>query len=420
VVVCTCDDWYRGDYCEIPIVDILSPHDRQYNDNFGKSVTISGNYALIGSPREDGGVGNPVQDAGAVYLYQRTATNNWDEITKITLAESSPSDSFGCSVAVSGEYALVGIIGREESYFYKLSAITGWDDAYTVIAPDAESSDLFGMSVAISGDYAVVGAKGEDGGAGNPTYGAGAAYIFGRTGDNVWGNVTKVSANDAQENDAFGGSVSISGDYAIVGAESEDGGQGDPAMNAGAAYVYRRTGLNNWDDFVKIAAPDAQQGTYFGVSVSISGDYAVVGSKYASGGPGDTISGAGAAYIFRRTGQNAWDDVVKLTAPDAQEGDNFGISVAINGDTAIVGASFEDGGVGDPISHSGAVYLYRRTGLNTWDDVTKIYAPDAQEQDVFGSSVAIDGEYLIIGAYQKDVDDGNLLNDAGAAYVFYP
>ncbi|MCB7129976.1 MAG: FG-GAP repeat protein, partial [Candidatus Brocadiales bacterium] len=153
-------------------------------------------------------------------------------------------------------------------------------------------------------------------------------------------------------------------------------------------------------------APDARAYDYFGYSVALSGDYALVGAPWEDAGG----SGAGAAYIFYRTGINSWDSGTKLLAPDTQAGDYFGYSVAISGDYALVGAEEEDAGGGN----AGAAYIFYRTGINSWDGGTKIVAPDAQADNLFGRSVAISGDYAVVGAPWEDAGGG----EAGAAYVF--
>ena len=297
-------------------------------------------------------------------------------------------DYFGISVAINGEYAIVGAYaddagGSNAGAAYIIHPIgTDIYDRAKILAPDAQNYDNFGISVAISGDYAIVGAYLEDAGGTD----AGAAYIYHRTGTNSWDGGVKLTAPDAQADDQFGWSVAISGDYAIVGARYEDAG----GTGAGAAYVFLRTGTNSWDGGVKLTAPDAQASDLFGWSVAISGDYAIVGARDEDAGG----TAAGAAYVFQRTGANSWDGGTKIVAPDAQASDWFGHSVAISGDYAIVGAYGEDAG--------GGAYVFYRTGLSSWDGGTKIVAPDAQAGDGFGISVAISGEYAIVGAAYKD------------------
>jgi hypothetical protein len=329
---------------DLPQKKILSP-DAEAGDLFGYSVAISGDYAIVGAEYEDAGGNN----AGAAYIFRRTGANTWDSGVKI-------------------------------------------------VASDAELDDHFGYSVAISGDYAIVGAESEDAGG----IEAGAAYIFRRTGEDTWDAGVKIVASDADGGDYFGRSVAISGDYAIVGAEGEDA----DGSNAGAAYIFRRTGENTWDAGVKIVASDTEAGDRFGYGVAISGDYAIVGAGYEDAGGIE----AGAAYIFRRTGENTWDAGVKIVASDAEASDHFGRSVAISGDYAIVGAEDEDAGG----SEAGAAYIFRRTGENTWDAGVKIVASDAEASDKFGGSVAISGDYAIVGAGYESASGSN----AGAAYIY--
>src|SRR5210317_1656960 len=200
------------------------------------------------------------------------------------------------------------------------------------------ASDYFGYSVSISGDYAIVGAPYEDTGGSN----AGAAYIYTRNpSTGVWGSEQKILGEAA--GDEFGKSVSISGDYAIVGSPDEDTG----ASSAGATYIYTRS-VTTWGNEQKILGETA--GDYFGYSVSISGDYAIVGAPYEDTG----ASSAGAAYIYTRSG-TTWGNEQKLLGEVAS--DFFGWSVAIDGGNAIVGAQYEDTGA----SNAGAAYIYELT-----------------------------------------------------------
>src|SRR5210317_1315839 len=250
------------------------------------------------------------------------------------------------------------------------------------------ASDYFGYSVSISGDYAIVGAPYEDTGGSN----AGAAYIYTRNpSTGVWGSEQKILGEAA--GDEFGKSVSISGDYAIVGAPYEDTG----ASSAGAAYIYTRSGTT-WGNEQKILGETASD--YFGYSVSISGDYAIVVAPYEDTG----ASSAGAAYIYTRS-VTTWGNEQKILGETA--GDYFGYSVSISGDYAIVGAPYEDTGA----SSAGAAYIYTRSGT-TWGNEQKLLGEVAS--DFFGWSVAIDGGNAIVGAQYEDTGASN----AGAAYIY--
>lgn len=417
----------RMSFLEVP--ERIMANDAQVSDVFGQSVAISGDYAIAGAPGEDGGTGNPATGAGAAYIYHRTGQNTWDAGTKLYAPDIQMGDNFGISVAIDGDYAIVGAWAEDggagdpagnagAAYIYHRTGVNTWDAGTKIYAYDAQMDDNFGVSVAISVNYAIVGAHGEDGGSGDPLTDAGAVYVFRRTGTNNWDPGTKIVSSDLQAGDNFGWTVSISGDYAVVGAYNEAGGPGDPLPNAGAAYIFHRTGTNTWDNGTKIVADDAQTLDRFGRSVSISGDYLVVGADAEDGGPGDPDTNAGAAYIFRRTGTNTWDTGTKIVAVDLQPYDNFGQSASISGDYVVVGAYNEDGGAGDPITGAGAAYIYHRTGLNSWDAGMKIVAPDAQTIDYFGQSVSISGNHAIVGAYVEDGGLGDPLTDAGTAYIY--
>ena len=262
---------------------------------------------------------------------------------------------------------------------------------FRLLAPDPEAGDGFGTAVAIGGDYAIVGASGEDA-AGSD---AGAAYVFHRTG-NTWDSGVKLLSPDGEAFDSFGCCVSISGDYAIVGANRENAG----GSQAGAAYIFHRVGANTWDGGIKVIAPSPNAYDWFGESVSIDGDYAVVGA-YGVSQIGEM---RGAAYVYHRTGVNTWDTGVEILAPDAEDGDAFGKSVAISGNYAIVGAYGDDNGV----NISGAAYIYYRIGSNSWDGGTKVLAAQRNYYDEYGFSVAIKGDYAIMGGAYSE-----------AAYVYH-
>ena len=323
---------------------------------------------------------------------------------KLLAPDAEAKDIFGWPVAISGDYAIVGASLEDEGgtdagaayIFYRTG--TTWDAGTKIMASDAEVYDRFGSSVAISGDYAIVGASREDEGGTD----AGAVYIFHRTGINTWDAGMKIMASDAEAYDYFGGSVAISGDYVIVGTDGGD----DGGINSGAAYIFHRTGTNTWDVETKIMASDAEAEDWFGTSVAISGDYAIVGASGEDGGGSD----AGAVYVFYRTGTNTWDAGTKIMASDAEAYDYFGSSVAISGDDVIIGAFREDEGGID----TGAVYTFQRSGINTWGAGTKVVASDAETYDYFGASVAISGDYAIIGAPEEDERGDN----AGAAYIY--
>jgi hypothetical protein len=395
-------------------------------DHFGGSVAISGDTVVVGAYRE-GGAG---YDRGAAYVFARNQSgpDSWGEVTKLAASDAEDVDCFGTSVAISGDTVVVGAHkedgagdyppynDRGAAYVFERNqdGADGWGEVTKLTASDTEDGDLFGNSVAISGDTIVVGAEGEDGAG----ISRGAAYLFARNYDpnnpstplaDNWGEATKLTASDAENNDYFGRSVAISGDTVVVGADLEAGA----GRSRGAAYVFARNhgGADSWGQVQKLTASDAADDDHFGISVSISGDTVVVGAHQDS-----EILGPqpGAAYVFARNqgGLDSWGEVQKLAASDAENGDYFGTSVAISGDTVVVGAVLEDG-LG---SGGGAAYVFKRNqgGLDSWGQVQKLAASDAENGDYFGTSVSISGDTVVVGA---DREDG-AGHDRGAAYVF--
>jgi hypothetical protein len=263
-----------------------------------------------------------------------------------------------------------------------------------LVASDAGASDNLGYSAAIDGDTAIFGAVNEDVGG----YDAGAAYVFTRSGT-TWSQQQKLVASDPAASDYFGWSSAVDGNYAVVGAPYEDAG----GTSAGAAYVFIRSGTT-WTQQQKLASSDIAASDRFGWSIGIDGDTAIISAKYEAAGG----SAAGAAYIFTRSG-TTWSQQAKLVASDAAANDNFGQSVSISGNTAIVGAFEEDTGG----SNAGAAYIFTRSGT-TWTQEQKIQASDAQASDYFGGSVSIDGDTVICGAKKEDTT----ATAAGSAYIF--
>ncbi len=424
--------------------------DRDLKDHFGSSVAISGNYAIIGATGEDmdPSGGNPKNDAGAAYIYKRQG-GVWVFEQKIVAPDRGEGDHFG-SVAISGNYAVVGAVGEDHdvqgssfkkdagaAYIYKRQG-ANWIFDQKIVASDRESGDYFGGGVAISGSYIIVGA-GWKGPQSQPyNFGAGGAYIFERSGSpGGWSETQIIEASDRAAGDLFG-PVSISGNYAIVGAFREDDGANNiPLSNAGAAYIFERNpnllpGTQNaWVEAQKIDAPNREANDYFGYSVAISGNYAVVGAYAEDDNSGGTpMLFAGAAYIFERDpgppfGTSSWECTQTVVAPTRAPGEHFGHDVAVDENYIVVGAYRYDAMSGHIHHNSGAAHILKRnatppTTPGAWTEIGRIESSDTALGDNFGNSVAISGCSAIIGAWTEDEDAGglNTINRAGSAYFF--
>jgi hypothetical protein len=372
----------------------LTASDAAAGDQFGFSVSISGNTAIIGANLDD----DAGSDSGSAYVFVRSWTT-WIQHAKLTASDAASGDHFGSSVSISGETAIVGARWDDDAGSYSGSAYvfvrswTIWIQQAKLTASDAAARDVFGFSVSISGDTAIVGAFGNN----DAGSSSGSAYVFVRSGT-TWSEQAKLIASDAAAGDQFGFSVAISRNTAIVGARLDD----DAGSKSGSAYVFVRSGTT-WIQHIKLTASDAAADDFFGFSVSISGDTAIIGAY----GDDDAGSASGSAYIYEDIAPTRTE--IKLTASDAVADDRFGSSVAISGDTAIVGAYWDD----DAGSKSGSAYVFVRSGT-TWYEQAKLTASDAAAGDHFGFSVAISRDTAIIGAYWND-DAGYF---SGSAYVF--
>ena len=383
------------------------------SDKYGRGVAISGDTAIVGVINDDDGGIN----AGAVYVLERDegGSDNWGEVKKLLASDAKDQRAFGLSVALDGDTVVVGAYRDDAGGFDAGAAYVyqrnqggpdNWGEVKKVTASDPQEGDNFGWSVAVSGDVVIVGAKWEE----SPVFfDRGAAYVFHRDagGLNNWGEVKKLIASDPESFDNFGSSVAVSGDTAVVGAD-----EWVSTIESGQAYVFQRDqgGSDNWGEVKKLTASDAYGGQHFGRGVAAAGDTIIVGAPedFASLNPG-------AAYAYQRDegGLDNWGEVAKLTASDAEPRDNFGSSIAMSGDTAVVGAIWEDSGGLD----AGAAYVLQRDagGLNSWGEVKKLGASDAEIEDNFGISVAVSGNDAMVGAWTEDAAGTN----AGAAYVYY-
>jgi len=362
---------------------MLSASDGVKYDGFGYSAGISGDYAIVGAYRDS--AYEDESNTGAAYIFQRSGSG-WAQADKLIGSSSTQTAYFGTSVAISGDYAIIGSpsdnVQTGAAYVFQRS-VYGWNQVAQLIASDAAQDAYFGSSVAISGDYAIIGASDSK---------FGAVYAFQRSGA-TWTQVAKLTASDGAADDGFGSSAAISGDYVIVGAMGDD-------SSVGSAYVFQRSGAA-FTQMAKLIASDGATRDFLGCSVAISGDYVIVGAS------GDD-SGVGAAYVFQKP-VSGWTNAVettKLTVPGVTATNYLGSSVAISGQYAMIGAP----GNSRKNSSTGVAYIFQRSDSG-WTQTAALTADDKAEVDGFGFSVAMSDEYALVGAFI-----GNDLK--GAAYAF--
>ena len=392
-------------------------YDRAGSDHFGRSVAISNDYAVIGAYMEDHDANgeNRVWETGSVYVYKKD-NGNWSFHQKIVHNDREQNDMFGSSVAIQNDLIAVGAEGKYEDlgngnelymagavYIFKNNSGV-WEQAQKLTASDREGDSYFGSSISISDDYLIVGSERKDIEGKDK---AGAAYIFKNT-EGSWLEIQKLTAPDPESNNQFGGTVSISGDDAFVGSYSdyEDINKNNFLSAAGAVYIYHNNGVI-WELTQKITHSDRKENDFFGCSVDIFNEYAVIGAIYQDFDEfgNDSLHSAGAAYIFKNIG-GTWSEIQKIVASDRKENDNFGSKLAIYDNNILVGVPFE--------SENGATYVFKNTEGN-WSQVQKLVASDGAGSDNFGGAVAIYNSYCIVGAYGKSYNNSN---GVGAAYFF--
>jgi len=364
----------------------LLASDGAADDQFGIRVAVAGDTAVAGAFGDDTLAG---ANAGSAYVFTRTA-GVWTQQAKLTASDSATGDNFGISVAVAGDTVIVGAYSddalRGSAYVFTRSG-TVWTQQAKLTASDGAAGDRFGRSVVVEGDTTVVGAYGDDSFRGS-------AYVFTRSGT-VWTQQAKITAADGAAGDRFGLSVAAAGDTAVVGAFFDDTLAG---TDAGSMYVFTRS-AGVWTQQAKLTASDGAAGDNFGDYVAVSADTAVAGAWQDD-------ANTGSAYVFTRSA-GVWTQQAKLIASDGAAGDNFGVSVAIVGDTAVVSSYADDTPSG---VNSGSAYVFTRTA-GAWTQQAKITAADGAANDLFGQCVAVAGNTAFIGASGDD-------SSKGSAYIF--
>ena len=313
----------------------------------------------------------------------------------------------------------IQIAVEDQSARYPITIDPIAQQAY-IKASNTDADDWFGKSVAISGDTMIIGAPYEDSSASgvngnqydNSAGESGAAYVFTRSGG-VWTQQAYLKASNTDSGDAFGQSVAVSGDTIVVGAPGQGRDDIIPATTReGAAYVFVRSG-NTWTQQAYLKASFPQAGVDFGNSVAVSGDTLVIGAyndrSNATGVNGNasnqSVEQAGAAYVFARSG-SVWTKQAYLKASNTGAGDYFGRSVAVSGDTVVVGADGEDSNAtgvnnGDQVNNdaanSGAAYVFTRAGTN-WSQQAYLKASAQYNSASFGQAVAVYGATVCVAS----------------------
>ena len=394
-------------------------------DEFGFSVSVSGDTMVIGAPKEDSSTtgtsssgNNSADDAGAVYVYRRSGAS-WTQEAYIKASNTDAGDQFGYDVALFGDTLVVSAVGE--------------DSIGTGVNPAAQTD--------------------------NHAEGAGAVYVFRRSGA-IWSQEAYLKASNTNPGDQFGYSVAIYGDTIAVGARDEDGaGTGvnpttqsdNSATDSGAVYLFKRSG-ETWSQTAYIKACNTGAGDWFGYDVAVSEDWLAVGARGEDSnavGSGnscglagdqaddDSAEDSGAAYLYKLPD---WSEQYYVKASNTGAGDLFGVSVALSSELLIVGALYEDssaigfnpGPVGEAdngANNAGAAYVFYYNGALAWPQATYLKASNTDAGDTFGSAVAIYGNKVVVSARNENssatgvdpaapAQDDDSAGNAGAVYIY--
>jgi len=374
----------------------LTPDDGDVEHNFGWSVSLNTGFALIGTKYYF-----TVNEPGAAYLFNFNVSNDiWLQYGKITALDGLVGNEFGSAVSLTADNAFIGASndsenGTRSGAVYVYEKVgVSWVFKNKLIASDGSSFDFFGIQISADGDRVLISARNDDSG---DFSNSGSAYIFDYDGFN-WTQTAKLTASDASSDNFFGSSVSLMGDRALIGAFNA------PSMNnssPGAVYLFQYSG--SWIETGRFNASDNSALDEFGIAVALGADKFIVGDSRDD----DNGNNAGSAYVFDST--SGWQQQAKLLSSLGPHLDSYGSAVSIDGTRAVVGAPYNDVHGLD----AGAVYVFDYVAGN-WQLSQQLYASDASASDWFGTSVSLSGDRLVVGAPGEDSEGIN----AGAVYVF--
>lgn len=367
----------------------LLPNDGRMDNFFGISLSSKNNFLAVGAPWNN----NIAYHAGAVYIFKEVS-NSWKQSQKIVNNVGGASYSFGSSVLISDDVLFVGATGDNSGavYIYKLQDSI-WIKETKITASDGYPEDYFGGSLNLYENNLIVGAYGYPG-----SLGFGKAYIYEKT-DTGWIEIIGLSPEDLNGNDNFGYSVAITDSIAVIGAPQKSAA----GSFSGSAYVYKNNN-DTWDLVTILIGSRVSSNDYYGGATAIDNNFVLISA------PGNIYSDIpGSVYVFENV-NNKWIERDILEASDGFNGDAFGSSIHIKGDSLLIGASNWIAS-----SEPGAAYLFLRDENDNWKDAEKFIPGDNQSFKNFGASVAMNDEKFFFGA-PGDNTNGYF---AGAVY-YYP
>tara|TARA_R110002012_G_scaffold11867_5_gene53127 strand:+ start:177 stop:1790 length:1614 start_codon:yes stop_codon:yes gene_type:complete len=410
-------------------IDKIVASDRFDNASFGNACDIYQTTAIVGAQSEskDSNGQNQLLGAGAAYIFENINSGICSETQKIVASDRSEFSNFGESVSIDEDYAIVGayrddfdesgsnaILNAGSAYLFKRNSSGGWEQQQKIVASNRAENSEFGVIVSISGSQVIVGSS------------SGSAYIFEKNASNIWTETANL-INPDETGAGFGDYVDIWGNCVVIGSPNADldaNGQ-NPISSAGAAFIYDKNASGNWELTQKIDGLHRDAEDRFGYSVAIDNNFIVVGAfaDDEDENGGNPINAAGSAFIFEKNSNGIWQRVQKIVASNRGLEDTFGGRVSISGNIAIVSSLTS---MIDPVTSQvllkggGSVYVFSRNGNGVWNEEQELMASDREPYDFFSISSSIYGNTIIVGALDEDEDclGNNTLNNSGSSYLY--
>jgi len=388
--------------------------------SYGFTVAMFGDYAAVQATAQSNPASTAVNNAGVVYVLHNNA-GSWEQVKIIYSPHQTSSGFFGISMGISNDYLVVtgkekaaDLTTAAYIYGRNQGGADQWGMVKEILFPTSLNYSIRNNAVAISGDNIIIGNANEPNGTGQFQTGSVSIYNKNQGGSGQWGLVNKLTITGAITRDVLGVSVSIDGDYAVAGATGEN-------TNAGAAYIFKRNSVSGqWSQIKKLTSSVPVGNEYFGNSVAQNGDYIIVGA-YGDARDEQGLNlktNAGSAYIFKKDqNDDNWVQIKKITATDRGAQDSFATSVSISGDYLVIGAP-NNGVVAKDFFGAAFIYKKNQGGNDKWGEVQKLTGTTRTINDQFGNSVVIDGGRIMTGAFKEDYTvSGTLRTDAGVVYV---
>lgn len=406
----------------------------QLAENYGFDVAIDGDFAVVGAVAK----AITSTNQGGAYVLQKQSDGSWSEHQILLAPDRRQFDSFAQSVAIYDDVIVIGSIGQDYDennqnfisaagavYIYKKDSSDNWNFFQKIIANDRISDGYFGFAVDIYQNTIIVGATRDDFDANGSNFlnRAGSAYIFEEDTSGMWMQVGKINASERATEDRFGNAVTIHEDWIAVGARLEDEDENDQntISGSGSVFLYHKNTDGDWEYSQKIVPLNRNGVASFGWSLDLQDDILVVGALFTSLSQNQN---EGTVHVFNVDISDIWSETQILSASDGSDADRFGYDVAINEDIILVGTPEDKSTDGGMTNDHGSVYMFLKNGTTgEWLEQQKILVSnwqDSEPQD-FGHAIAISGNEMIIGnpiAHEIDPDTSNEIADAGAVYMF--